>query len=230
MSVVMQLKGLPICQLSVNPIKILQNVFAILKKTEAAFYSLLHFGWKGSVWVGCKNNWMFNCIFSPPPPLFLSRSATTDCILWFSQWAISKFQNILLSNYEAKCKTVLVKMSFISVKVKNFFHISGFPVSLALKQRLEATLKLFIHASPIFENFPFFTKITNVRSWSPPNLLINCFSLIQFHWIFQFFASFNVFAAACQPTLISYTRNMYPAITLGKLNLAALKLSPVGRG
>ena len=56
MSVVMQLKGLPICQLSVNPIKILQNVFAILKKTEAAFYSLLHFGWKGSVWVGCKNN------------------------------------------------------------------------------------------------------------------------------------------------------------------------------
>ena len=67
MSVVMQLKGLPICQLSVNPIKILQNVFAILKKTEAAFYSLLHFGWKGWVWVGCKNNWMFNFIFSPPP-------------------------------------------------------------------------------------------------------------------------------------------------------------------
>ena len=167
---------------------------------------------------------------APPPPLFLSRSATTDCILWFSQWAISKFQNILLSNYEAKWKTVLVKMSFISVKVKKFFHISSFPVSLALKQRLEATLKLFIHASPIFENFPFFTKITNVRSWIPHNILINCFSLIQFHWIFQLFASFNVFAAACQPTLISYTRNMYPAITLGKLNLAALKLSPVGRG
>ena len=161
MSVVMQLKGLPICQLSVNLIKILQNVFAILKKTEAAFYSLLHFGWKG--WVGCKNNWMFNFIFSTnPPPHILFRSATTDYIWWFSQWAISKFQNILLPNYEAKCKTVLVKMSFICVKVKNFFHISSFPVSLALKQRLEATLKLFTHASPIFENFPFFTKITVV--------------------------------------------------------------------
>ena len=69
MSVVMQLKVLPICQLSVNPIKTLQNVFAILKKTEATFYCLLHFGWKG--WVGCKNNWMFNFIFSlPPPPTF----------------------------------------------------------------------------------------------------------------------------------------------------------------
>ena len=68
----------------------------------------------------------------------------------------------MLSNYEAKCKTVLVKMSFISLKVKNRFHISSFPVSLALKQRPEATLKLFIHVSPIFENFPFFTKITDV--------------------------------------------------------------------
>ena len=184
MSVVMQLKGLPICQLSVNPIKILQNVFAILKKTEAAFYSLLHFGWKGWVWVGCKNNWMFNFIFSPPP-LFLSRSATTDCILWFSQWAISKFQNILLSNYEAKWKTVLVKMSFISVKVKNFFHISGFPVSLALKQRLEATLKLFTHASPSFENFPFFTKIIDVVG------VLLTFSLTAFHW-FNFIEFSNI--------------------------------------
>ena len=173
MSVVMQLKVLPICQFSVNPIKTLQNVFAILKKTEAAFYCLLHFGWKG--WVGCKNNWMFSFIFSPPPH-FLFRSATTDYIWWFSQWAISKFQNILLSNYEAKCKTVLVKTSFICVKVKNHFHISGFPVSLALKQRLEATLKLFIHVSPSFENFPFFTKITDVVG------VLLTSSLTAFHW------------------------------------------------
>ena len=169
--------------------------------------------------------------FQPsPPPHFLFHSASTDYIWWFSQWAISKFQNILISNYKAKCKTVPVKMSFICVKVKNRFPISGFPVSLALKQRLEATLKLFIHVCPIFEiNFSIFHK-NHRRSWSPPNLLINCFSLIQFHWIFQLFANFDVFAAACQPTLISYARNMYLAITLGKLNLAALKLSPVGRG
>ena len=179
MSVVMQLKVLPICRLSVNPIKNPPKSFR-LKKTEAAFYSLLHFGWKG--WVGCKNNWMFNCIFStPPPPHILFRSATTDYIWWFSQWAISKFQNILLSNYEAKCKTVLVKMSFICVKVKKFFHISGFPVSLALKQRLEATLKLFTHASPIFENFPFFTKITDVVG----------VLLTAFHW-FNFIEFSNI--------------------------------------
>ena len=164
----------------------------------------------------------------PPPPHFLFRSATTHYIWWFSQWAISKFQNILLSNYEAKCKTVLVKMSFICVKVKKFFHISGFPVSLALKQRLEATLKLFIPCFPNFWKFSIFHK-NHRRSWSPPNLLINCFSLIWFHWIFQLFANFDVFAAACQPTLLSYTRNMYLAITLGKLNLVALK-NPVGRG
>ena len=206
MSVVMQLKVLPICQLSVNPIETLQNVFAILKKTEAAFYCLLHFGWKGRV--GCKNNWMFNFIFSTPPPHFLFRSATTHYIWWFSQWAISKFQNILLSNYEAKCKTVLVKMSFICVKVKNHFHISGFPVSLALKQRLEATLKLFIHVSPIFENFPFFTKITDVVG------VLLTSSLTAFHWFD--FIEFSNYSQIL--TLISYTRNMYLAITLGKLN------------
>ena len=175
MSVVMQLKVFPICQLSVNPIKTLQNVFPILKKTEAAFYCLLHFGWKG--WVGYKNNWMFNFIFSPPPPpTFHFALPPLTTFWWFCQWAISKFQNILLSNYEAKCKTVLVKTSFICVKVKNHFHISGFPVSLALKQRLEATLKLFIHVSPIFENFPFFTKITEVVG------VLLTSALTAFHW------------------------------------------------
>ena len=148
--------------------------FTILKKTEAAFYCLLHFGWKG--WVGCK---IIECLIlfsAPPPPHFLFRSATTDYIWWFSQWAISKFQNILLSNYKTKCKTVLVKMSFICVKVKNCFHISGFPVSLALKQRLEATLKFFIHASQIFANFPFFTKVTDVVG------VLLTSSLTAFHW------------------------------------------------
>ena len=114
---------------------------------------------------------------SPPPPTFhFALPPLPTLFWWFSQWAISKFQNILLSNYEAKCKTILVKMSFICVKVKNHFHISGFPINLALKQRLEATLKLFIHVSPIFENFPFFTKITDVVG------VLLTSSLTAFHW------------------------------------------------
>jgi len=40
---------------------------------------------------------------------------------------------------EAKCKTNVVKMSFIYMRIKNHFHINGFALSLPLKRRLEAT-------------------------------------------------------------------------------------------
>ena len=45
----------------------------------------------------------------------------------------SHFQN------EVKSKTFVVKMSFLCLRMKNNFHIYGFLLSLALKQRLEAT-------------------------------------------------------------------------------------------
>ena len=37
---------------------------------------------------------------------------------------------------EANWETFLVKMSFISMRLKNHFHINGYELSLALKQRL----------------------------------------------------------------------------------------------
>ena len=37
---------------------------------------------------------------------------------------------------EAKCKTFLVKKSFICIRIKTHFHINGFPVGLTLTQRL----------------------------------------------------------------------------------------------
>ena len=40
---------------------------------------------------------------------------------------------------EADCETFLVKMSFISMRLKNHFHINGYELSLALKQRLGET-------------------------------------------------------------------------------------------
>ena len=46
-----------------------------------------------------------------------------------------KFQN------EAECKTFVVKMSFMCMKIKNHFQTNGLALSLALKQRLEATRK-----------------------------------------------------------------------------------------
>ena len=50
--------------------------------------------------------------------------------------SIGHFQN------EAKCKTFLVKMSLICVRIKNYdFHINGSSLSLALKQRLWETRK-----------------------------------------------------------------------------------------
>ena len=42
---------------------------------------------------------------------------------------------------EAKYKTFIVKMSFICMRIKRHFHISGFVPSFALKQRLGATRK-----------------------------------------------------------------------------------------
>ena len=35
-----------------------------------------------------------------------------------------------------KCKTFLVKTSFIGMRIKNRVHINGFSPNLALKQRL----------------------------------------------------------------------------------------------
>ena len=42
---------------------------------------------------------------------------------------------------KAKCKTFVVKMSSICMGIKNHFEVNGFTLSLALKQRLEATWK-----------------------------------------------------------------------------------------
>ena len=49
--------------------------------------------------------------------------------------AISEFQN------EVKRKTFLVKMTLISMRTKNHFHVNGFTISLTLNLRLRATPK-----------------------------------------------------------------------------------------
>ena len=49
----------------------------------------------------------------------------------FPSFKTSHFRN------EAKFKTFLVKMKFICMRIKNYFHINGFTPSLALKYRLE---------------------------------------------------------------------------------------------
>ena len=56
----------------------------------------------------------------------------------------SHFQN------EAKCETFVVKMSFICIIIKNHFHINGFALSLALKERFYGTRKWPI-VSVLFE-------------------------------------------------------------------------------
>ena len=42
---------------------------------------------------------------------------------------------------EAKCETFVVEMSFICIIIKNYFHINGFALSLALKVKLFGTRK-----------------------------------------------------------------------------------------
>ena len=57
------------------------------------------------------------------------------------------FQNSNNPHFQnkAKSKAFLVKMSFIFMGIKTNFHINIVAVSLALKQRLEATRKWAIH-------------------------------------------------------------------------------------
>ena len=68
-----------------------------------------------------------------------------------SEFQISHFQN------KAKCKTFLVKMSFILMRAKKFFQINGFTLSFALKQSLGATQKWLI---PILPFYPCWCIIT----------------------------------------------------------------------
>ena len=51
-------------------------------------------------------------------------------------WPFPSSKNSHFRN-EAKFKTFLVKMKFICTRIKNYFHINGFTLSLALKQRFE---------------------------------------------------------------------------------------------
>ena len=50
------------------------------------------------------------------------------------------FTSHLLQN-EPMCKTFLVKMNFIRMKINNHFHINSVAPSLALKQRFGSTRK-----------------------------------------------------------------------------------------
>ena len=51
-----------------------------------------------------------------------------------------------------KCKTFLMKMSYICLRIKNYFHFNGFAPSPTLKQRREATWKwpIGFHVFPDF--------------------------------------------------------------------------------
>ena len=49
---------------------------------------------------------------------------------------------------EAKCKTFLLKMTFIFMTIKSHFYINGFALRLALKERLGATWKWPITPPP----------------------------------------------------------------------------------
>ena len=57
-----------------------------------------------------------------------------------SNWPLSSSKNPHLEN-ETKCTTLLVRMSFISMRTKNHFHIKGWELNLVLIQRPGGTRK-----------------------------------------------------------------------------------------
>ena len=92
----------------------------------------------------------FSSVFGKRICHFLFHVATRSLIYWtprlsqlFQLWRNWPFPSSKDSHFrnEAKFKTFLVKMKFICMRIKKHFHINGFTLSLALKQRLEATGK-----------------------------------------------------------------------------------------
>ena len=92
----------------------------------------------------------FSSVFGKWICHFLFQFATRSIIYWaprlsqlFQLWRNWPFPSSKNSHFrnEAKFKTFLVKMKFICMRIKNYFHINGFTLSLALKQRLESTWK-----------------------------------------------------------------------------------------
>ena len=82
---------------------------------------------------------MLECQFA-----FVSFFSEKNCSTIEKQSTISEFQLHSHFQNEAKCKTFLVKMSFIRMRIncmKMFTYINGFTLSLALKQRLAVTQK-----------------------------------------------------------------------------------------
>ena len=85
--------------------------------------------------------WEENLWFSVPVRhskfnLLSTTTLSTLSVTTKRNWPFPSSKNSYFRN-EAKFKTFLVKMKFICMRIKNYFHINGFTLSLALKQRLE---------------------------------------------------------------------------------------------
>ena len=90
-------------------------------------------------------------------------------MLWGCKLNLSNFSFVyyrpfpsLMLNFEmrlsqellAQCKTFLVKMSFICMRIKMHYYINGFALWLTLKQRLGATWKWSITVYYIELSYP----------------------------------------------------------------------------
>ena len=75
------------------------------------------------------------------------------------------FTSHLLQN-EAMCKTFLVKMNFICMKINNHFHVNNVTPSLALKQRFGSTQKWPFRVINVLltrQNHNYFTKMSKCK-------------------------------------------------------------------
>ena len=121
--------------------------------------------------------WELDLWFSVPVRHSKSNLLSTTTLSTLSvtakrNWPFPSSKNSHFRN-KAKCKTFLVKMKFICMRIKNHSHINGFTLSLALKQRLEATWKW-----PIEDKNLKIVKITCfsnlvAKAWQFLRLLLN---------------------------------------------------------
>ena len=114
------------------------HMLSICVRTRAPFAE--RWAWKCVSLVSNLTVGLFLTQFPTKPRYTLQKSdnvpkTVPKCIL-MHLWPILTHSHKLFFQNEAKCKTFVVEIRFICIRIKNHFHVNGFELSLALKQRL----------------------------------------------------------------------------------------------
>jgi len=159
---------------------------------------------------------LFYCTFRIHNERKFDKNPTVQFIMssWLNCFAFTSSKNSHFQN-EAKCKTFLVIMSFICMRIKNNFHMTGFHLSslwnlgfgqlgiyslkhsskLVLKDRLNDSLKISKFAKNCTKNYLELT-VTGWQDFFPHKistmLAATAMIISSFNFVFPQFTSYSL--------------------------------------